>query len=119
MVHKLFFDSRLTLSQLDRRDFIEIAYVFITMIALQSSRADYISFIDKCSIDAGAISSAEWFGFIHLMAKSTMSEEDKSHFYYIMHAHALTYRERAADEELSKARFDSSGEDGKYPCGKR
>jgi len=102
MVHKLFFDNKFTLSQFDRRDFIEIAYVFITLISLESSKADYISFIDKCSVDAGPISSAEWFGFIKLISKSGMTEEDKSYFYYIMHAHALILRERVADEELSK-----------------
>ncbi|MBM3208316.1 MAG: hypothetical protein FJZ57_06930 [Chlamydiae bacterium] len=102
MVHEVCFDGKLSLGRYERRDFIEVTYLFMTFISLGYAKADYITFMDKCSLDAGAICSAEWLGFVKLVSESPMTDEEKGLFYYIMHAHAFILRERAADQDLTR-----------------
>ena len=97
LVHQVFFAGAKALSQDQRRDFIEITYLFLTLIALDSSEADFICFNDKDTVDASAAASAELFGLCKLLSGNPLSDDDKGLFLYMLYAPALTLRERAIE----------------------
>ena len=97
MIHEMCFEGREILKHAERCDFIEITYLFMTLFALHQSEADFISFIDKDSVDLASVGSAEWFGLCKLLSNKPLTEEEKSFFFYLLHSQALIHRERGCD----------------------
>ncbi|MEI8329243.1 MAG: hypothetical protein WCG14_04520, partial [Chlamydiia bacterium] len=97
MIHEMCFQGRETLNHAERCDFIEITYLFMTLFALHQSEADFISFIDKDSVDLASVASAEWFGLSKILSDKPLTEEEKSFFFYLLHSQALIHRERGCD----------------------
>ncbi len=97
MIHEMCFDGKMILTIQQRCDFIEITYLFITLVALHHSKADFITFLDKDGVDLAAAASAGWFAMSQLVTGVEMSEEDRGFFLYLLHSQALIHRERACD----------------------
>lgn len=107
MIHEACFGKSQKLSREERRDFIEITYLFLTLLVVNMAEADYVCFSDKDSLDAGAAMTAEWFGFCKMISGSALSEEDKGLFLYLMYAPALKLRERAIDKDRVSRTFSA------------
>ncbi|MBI3508444.1 MAG: hypothetical protein HY069_02250 [Chlamydiia bacterium] len=98
-IHRAYFHEKTELSRENRQDFIEIAYQWIIVKAVQEFRADMVSFTCKDAIDTGSAESALFFGFLQLLSGDFSSKETQDHLRYLFYAPALFIRERAIDAE--------------------
>ncbi|NDD59143.1 MAG: hypothetical protein EBZ47_07850, partial [Chlamydiae bacterium] len=95
-VHKVFFQSKNTLSKEDRQNFIELTYWLISLEALRISKADFISYFDKDSVDGAACMQAGCFAALELM-HDHFGEQQVGQFLYLLYASAIEQRERTPD----------------------
>jgi hypothetical protein len=99
MTHKVFFSSRAILTREDRQDFIEIVYHMIVAFALEVTKAQCVTFVDKDSVDTSSCAFASWYGLCKLCGDGSMNDEDKGMFYYLLYSSALILRERITDSD--------------------
>lgn len=98
-VHEAIFDSRAKLTREERQEFIEIAYLFLTLKVWELTRAQSISFTCKDALDTGAVESAVLYGFLKVLAGGFASAEEADQFRFLAYGPALLHRERAVDSE--------------------
>ncbi len=98
MIHKVFFDKKEILSRKNRLDFIELFYQFLISKMLKISKADYIIFSAKDTIDIPSTSSAAFYSFIKLFKGDLeWNDMEKEAVISSIFLPALLIRERAVD----------------------
>ncbi|NGX39061.1 MAG: hypothetical protein KR126chlam1_00381 [Chlamydiae bacterium] len=96
VIHEAFFEGKNTLTIHERRVFIDLFYLLLTLKAIELSSCDSVSFTCKDGVDNGAAASALFFGFIRLLSDpSPLNKEDKERILWMLYSPALTIRERA------------------------
>lgn len=94
-IHRFFFDSKSTLDQKERQDFIEILYQFLTLKLLEISSANSFSFTCKDGIDTGAVSMCNFFVFLKMITSQHLSQEDMDQMNALLFAFPLIVRQRS------------------------
>ncbi len=97
MLHNNFFKAKKKLSRMDRLDFIEIFYYFMTLKVIEVLKPDSISFTCKDAVDTGAVMSGAFFSFIKFLGKNQIDEKDQEFIRWLFYAPALLVRERSVD----------------------
>jgi hypothetical protein len=93
-VHKVFFGGMNVLTVNNRRDFIEIFYLFLQLKILELAQPDSFSFTCKDGIDTGGAASAELYAFLKILNSKNYSDNDVEHINYILNIAPLLLRER-------------------------
>lgn len=99
-IHEGYFLGNRSLTRENRQDFIEIAYQWIIVKALEELKADSVSFTCKDAIDLGSGGGALFFGFIQLMNSDFSKKETQDYLRFLFYTPALFIRERAIDIEV-------------------
>jgi len=103
-IHRGYFDEKKNLTREERQDFIEIAYQWIVLKALENLNSDSLSFTCKDAIDTGSAETALFFGFLRLLTGDFTKKEDQDYLRFLFYTPALFLRERAIDpERLNRA----------------
>lgn len=98
MVHETFFASKEQLSRKNRLDFIELFYQFCIIKLILMSRANYLIFCAKDSVDIPSTNSAALYAFSKLLSgTSNWKEEEKDFLSAMMFLPSLLIRERVVD----------------------
>lgn len=96
-IHRSFFDSKPALTREERHDFIEIAYQWIILKAIEEFKIDSISFTCKDAIDTGSAENGLFFGFTQLLNGDFSKRETQDFLRFLFYTPALFIRERAID----------------------
>lgn len=107
-IHVHFFSGKRGLSHKNRLDFIEIAYLLLSLRCIEHLRPHSVSFTSKDSIDSGAAKSAEMYAFLAIAQKQgAWSDADKDFFRILLYASALQCRERVIDAQTLRRAFSA------------
>lgn len=98
-IHTEFFQNMKTLSQKNRKDFIEIFYMFITLKMMEIFQPKSLSFTCKDSLDLGASFQASFYGFCRLLETGHFLADERENFLWLFHSQALLVRHRPANIE--------------------
>lgn len=94
VVHRIFFSEKEELSLEERRDFIEIFYLFLELKIIECLKPDVIGFSCKDGLDVTCAASATLFSFLKLLSQERLSENDQEHLDLILYGPCLITRER-------------------------
>lgn len=89
-----FFEGKNVLKREDRLNFIEIAYCFIELKALDTIQPQTFSLTCKDCVDLGPVASSELFILIHLFNQQPLTPSEKAFFNLMLFAPALILRQR-------------------------
>ncbi len=98
-IHSLFFEGRNVLTREKRLDFIQIAYLFLILKALDYHRPASWSLSCKDCIDTGAAFAAQIFFTLKLWKEREISEEDFLKERALLFLPALILRERSLQSD--------------------
>ena len=98
-IHNTMYASSKKLDKKQRLDFIEIAYLLITIKLLEIIKPKYLSFVCKDSVDISPCMNAMFFAFVRIMEKKKLTQKDQEFLYYLFYSNALLVRERSVDPE--------------------
>lgn len=101
IVH-VFFEGKNVLSQQQRKNFIEIFYLFLQLKSLEVISPKSFCYCCKDGIDTSLSAGALLFAFLQLLGKEEVSLADKEELNAMLYAIPLIYRERL----LLPERFD-------------
>lgn len=93
-VHQVFFGGMNVLTHNNRKDFIEIFYLFLQLKLLEIVQPDSFSFTCKDGVDAGSAASAELYSFLKVLNDRSFSKNDQEHIDFILYIAPLLIRER-------------------------
>ncbi len=93
-VHQVFFGGMNVLTVNNRKDFIEVFYLFLQLKLLEMVQPDSFSFTCKDGIDTGGTSTAQLFAFLKILNDKDYSANDKEHINYILYIAPIILRER-------------------------
>jgi hypothetical protein len=93
-IHRVFFSEKNVLSHQQRLDFIEIFYLFFQLKVIEQIKPDLIAFVCKDGLDISSTAAAELFVFVKLLSQERLSENDREHLDWMLHAPCLMHRER-------------------------
>ncbi|PCI77014.1 hypothetical protein COB21_03585 [Candidatus Aerophobetes bacterium] len=98
LIHTLFFNKESKLERKDRMDFIEIAYLLITLKVIELLNPDHISFSCKDGVDKGMNFSFSFFLMIKILSgSSTWKKGEVDDLLGVLFRPALLVRERTID----------------------
>lgn len=96
-IHKIFFDKKAHLTRKNRLDFIEIAYLFLTLKAIFLVSPDIVCFCGKDGLDSVSTATASLYVFLHLLQGDFGSEDHYKTLQYFLYGDPLLIRERPLD----------------------
>ena len=94
-IHKTFFGEMNVLTVNNRRDFIEIFYLFLQLKILEMLKPDSFSFTCKDGIDSGGAASAQLYAFLKVLTDKDFADNDAEHINFILYIAPLLLRERS------------------------
>ncbi len=98
-IHKFFFDSKSKLNQIERQDFIEIFYQFLTLKLIELCGADSFSFTCKDGLDVGSASMCSFYAFMKVLSGEKLSDEDAQKMNAMLFAFPMVVRQRCIKAE--------------------
>ena len=102
-IHEEIFHGKRSLSSAERRDFIELFYLFLLLFCIDKEKPDCVSFTCKDGIDTGAAEAAAMYGFTRLLSNNKpWSENERAFFLFSLYGPALLLRHRV----IEKGRFE-------------
>lgn len=93
-VHRIFFSGKNILLEEHRKDFIEIAYLFLQLKIIDLVNPDVVGFTCKDGLDTSVEAGAEFFIFLKLLNQVRLSENDREHLDLMLYGPCLLLRER-------------------------
>lgn len=93
-IHQVFFSGRNVLSPKERTNFIELAYVFIILKAIDTCEPESFSLVCKDGVDAGSAFNTLLFAMLKVCNQDSESTADYEAMEFILYAAPLLVRER-------------------------
>ncbi len=93
-VHRTFFEERNVLDIQERRDFIEIAYLFLELKLLDILRPDAFSLVCKDGVDISSPSNGLLFLFMKLLNQDEITESGLDQLNVMLYSQSFLLRER-------------------------
>jgi hypothetical protein len=118
-IHQVFFENKKELSIQERKDFIEVFYVFIALKTIELEKPDYIAFISKDGLDSAVSFGSEiFFAMKSFFCSHTVKEKDQDFLFWWLYAPVLMLRERVTHKkEIERTiRFIQKVESGIKKC---
>ena len=98
-VHKTCFDGKETLTFVERLDFIELVYHFISWKLIELVKPTHLGFCSKDGLDICSVASAGLIALLGIAHKKKWNEQDYDHLNTILFGPTLMQRERAIHPE--------------------
>ncbi len=96
-VHRFFFESKSSLTQKERQDFIEIVYQFLTLKLIEITNCDSFSITCKDGLDVSSTASCQLYMFIKLLQGKHFTKEDQEKINLLLFALPVLVRQRPAN----------------------
>ncbi len=113
-IHRLFFDGKKRLTPEERRDFIDIFYLFFMLKAVEVTGADILALTCKDGLDLSGTVGSELYLFLKWLGGSSVNEKDMDKLRLWLFALPLFLRERTVREEDLKRSFSALGHFRKF-----
>jgi hypothetical protein len=98
-IHRIFFRDKNVLSVSNRRDFIELFYLFLELKILDIVQPDTFSLTCKDSLDVGSVSNALLYTFLKLINGEPIKGDEIRNINMLIQIPPLLIRERAIDSD--------------------
>ncbi|MFQ5729298.1 MAG: hypothetical protein ACE5GN_02945, partial [Waddliaceae bacterium] len=93
-IHRIFFSKMNVLTVRNRRDFIEIFYLFLQIKLIEWVHPDSFSLMCKDSIDNGGAASTQLYAFLKILGSEELTESEIEQMNFMLYTPSLLIRER-------------------------
>jgi hypothetical protein len=98
-IKKAFFKEKENLTIEERKNFIEIAYLFITLKLIDIFEPHFVSFASKDGLDLGGTTTVEFIALLSQILKKSWNQEEMERISTILFAPTLISRERVIHQD--------------------